>query len=198
MTGLVTPCLSNFPINKSSGKHLAAHFKMSRQLITFLSVNTPEHPIFGFLNKCQLLSICQREKMSCFAVASWLKRSKEQVNQKEFSEKKEMPQNNSMLSLENLPKQDLFKKICSWLEKRYDDNSNDFETNDMDDDHSDVSNEEFKHIFQIKRRSLRGMHPIKIQEEYHQNRVFIQQLDDSQFYGKKQLKSLIQGISTCV
>ena len=139
--------------------------------------------------------------MSCFAIVSWLKRSKEQISQKEIPETMEMPHNNSdksRLSLESLPKQDLFEKICSWLEKSDDGNSNDFKTDDMDDDYSDVSDEEFKHIFKIKRRSLRGMHPIKIQEEYHQNRVFVQQFDDSQFYEKEQLKSMIQGISTCV
>ena len=103
-----------------------------------------------------------------------------------------------MLSLESLPKQDLLEKISSWLEKSDDKKSNDFESDDTDDDHSDVSDEEFKHIFKIKRRSLRGMHPIKIQEEYRQNRIFIQQFDDSQFYEKEQLKSLIQEISTCV
>ena len=204
MTGLLTPCISNFPINKSSGKHLAAHFKLSRQLITFLSENMPGHTrgvaavIFGSLNKCQLLSICQKEKMSYFAISSWLKRSKKQIHQKEFSEKMERPQNISMLSLESLSKQDLFEKICSWLEKSDDGNSNDFRTDEMDDDYSDVSDEEFKHIFKIKRRSLRGMHPIKIQEEYQQNQVFIHQFDDLQFCGKEQTKSSIPGISICV
>ena len=77
--------------------------------------------------------------MSYFAISSWLKRSKEQIHQKEFSEKMERPQNISMLSLESLPKQDLFEKICSWLEKSDDGNSNDCKTDDMDDDYSDVS-----------------------------------------------------------
>ena len=146
----------------------------------------PEH--------CQLLCFCQSEKMSCLPIGVWLKRNRKQSSEVNIKENEEL-KNNSMLSLDSLPKQDRFESICSWLQTSDDNIPLGSET---DDGYSDVSDEEFKHIFRIKRRSLRSMHPIKIQEDFHQSSLFLQKMTDSELFENGVTHSKVIGISTCV
>ena len=129
--------------------------------------------------------------MWCLAIHQ-LFRWERQGDKKEEGEKKESKDcHHQQLSLESLPRQDRFENICSWLQTSSSDELLEHEDDvkdsvDSEDNDSDVSDEDYKHIFTIKRRSLRGMHPLKIHED----------MFGGNNSGDHQLK--ITGISTCV
>ena len=131
--------------------------------------------------------------MWCLAIHQ-LFRWERQGDKEEEGEKKESKDcHHQQLSLESLPRQDRFENICSWLQTSSSDDNELLEHEDdvddsidSEDNDSDVSDEDYKHIFTIKRRSLRGMHPLKIHED----------MFGGNSSGDHQLK--ITGISTCV
>merc|ERR1719382_1126892 len=135
--------------------------------------------------------------MWCLAIDQLFRRErhgdKEEAVKKQNKEKKEMKDSQDQhLSLESLPRQDRFENICSWLQQSSSDDDELLEHEDnvvdsvtSEDNDSEVSDEDFKHIFTIKRRSLRGMHPIKIHEDMFGGNSSCDQ----------QLK--VTGISTC-
>ena len=136
--------------------------------------------------------------MWCLAIDQLFRRErqgdKEEGEKEEKKEMKEMKDSQDQhLSLESLPRQDRFENICSWLQQSSSDDDELLEHEDevedsvsSEDNVSEVSDEDYKHIFTIKRRSLRGMHPIKI----HEDMFGINNSCD------QQLK--VTGISTCV
>ena len=134
--------------------------------------------------------------MWCLAIDQLFRRERHgDKKEGEEEEKKEMEDSQDQhLSLESLPRQDRFETICSWLQQSSSDDDDELLEHEDDiedsvtseDNASEVSDEDYKHIFTIKRRSLRGMHPIKIHEDMFGGNNF----------GDQQLK--VTGISTCV
>ena len=129
--------------------------------------------------------------MWCLAIHQLFSRERQGDKEEEGEKKESKDCHHQQLSLESLPRQDRFENICSWLQTSSSDELLEHEDDveysvTSEDNDSDVSDEDYKHIFTIKRRSLRGMHPLKIHED----------MFGGNNSGDHQLK--ITGISTCV